>query len=404
MGRGGPEQCAPHPGLQFIRIRPGSWTATGPLGSRHISRVQLLVRSHALNCIEFRNVGRCEASVIGSSDASGYLRPGDHLKLGERVLLACGVRPMWLPELRGYPGFEFGAPDLAGVIGETPQAWEIRRRIALAARESGHVLIRGGSGTGKELAARAIHLLSARGNKPMVARNAATFPETLIDAELFGNTRNYPNPGMPERPGLIGEADGSTLLLDEIGELPHGLQAHLLRVLDGGEYQRLGEASSRRADVRVIAATNRELDCLKHDLVARFKIRVNLPELDARSEDLPLLARHLLKDSGRTLTPEQISRLLRHQYSAGVREFETLLRELALGDDPLADPPDSPKPRRPRSEFPSRSQIEQASIGEDEIRHALREQGGRQERVWRALGLSSRHALRRLMRKYGIEP
>src|SRR5207244_827185 len=81
----------------------------------------------------------------------------------------------------------------------------------------------------------------------LLARNAATFPEALVDAELFGNVRDYPNPGMPERPGLIGASDGGILFLDEIGELPHALQAHLLRVLDGGEYQRLGESRSRRA-------------------------------------------------------------------------------------------------------------------------------------------------------------
>jgi transcriptional regulator with GAF, ATPase, and Fis domain len=106
------------------------------------------------------------------------------------------------------------------------------------------VLLLGESGAGKELAARAIHGLGDRRARPLVARNAATMPETLIGAELFGNVKNFPNPGMPERPGLIGEADRSTLFLDEIGDLPEACQVHLLRVLDdGGECS----GSARRA-------------------------------------------------------------------------------------------------------------------------------------------------------------
>ena len=130
----------------------------------------------------------------------------------------------------------------------------------------------------------------------MSRNGSATLPAGLIDAELFGNVANYPNAGMAERPGLIGEADGSTLFLDEIGELPDALQTHLLRVLDdGGEYQRLGDARRRHADLRLIAATNRPVRQLKHDLAARLRLRVHLPGLNERPEDVPLLARFLLQ-------------------------------------------------------------------------------------------------------------
>src|SRR5690348_15490748 len=132
------------------------------------------------------------------------------------------------------------------------------------ARRPGHVLLTGASGTGKELAARAIHALSKRSGQRLVARNAATLPESLIDAELFGNAKNYPNPGMAERAGLVGQADGSTLFLDEIAELPSSSQAHLLRVLDDGEYHRLGDGLARRSDFRLVAATNRDVSSLKH--------------------------------------------------------------------------------------------------------------------------------------------
>src|SRR6185295_7811651 len=111
-----------------------------------------------------------------------------------------------------------------------------------------------------------------------------------------GNVKNYPNPGMQERPGLIGQAHGGTLFLDEVGELLPELSAHLLRVLDeGGEYQRLGEATPRRADVRLVGATNRETALLKHDFLARLAVRIDLPPFEARREDIPLLARHLLE-------------------------------------------------------------------------------------------------------------
>ncbi len=116
-----------------------------------------------------------------------------------------------------------------------------------------------------------------------------------MDAELFGHAKNYPNQGSPERRGLVGEADGGTLFLDEFAELPASLQAHLLRVLDDGEYHRLGDARARRADLRLIAATNRPEQSLKHDVLARLKARIAVPDFDARREDIPLLVAHLLR-------------------------------------------------------------------------------------------------------------
>src|SRR5262249_47887878 len=117
----------------------------------------------------------------------------------------------------------------------------------------------------------------------------------LLDAELFGHAKNYPNQGMPERLGLIGEADGGTLFLDEFAELPQAHQAHLLRVLDAGEYQRLGEGRRRTSFFRLIAATNRDPASLKHDVLARLILRIETPRLDECRDDIPLLARHLLR-------------------------------------------------------------------------------------------------------------
>ncbi len=131
------------------------------------------------------------------------------------------------------------------------------------------MLLLGESGAGKELAARALHVLSRRPGV-MTSRNAATLPDSRGGRQLFGTPRTEPG-GMPERRGLIGEANGSTLFLDEIGELSQTMQAHLLRVLDhGGEYQRLGDSSRLFSDFRLIAATNRDPSTLKHDFLARL--------------------------------------------------------------------------------------------------------------------------------------
>jgi two-component system nitrogen regulation response regulator GlnG/two-component system response regulator HydG len=172
--------------------------------------------------------------------------------------------------------------------------WNLREAIEFAGPRSAHVLVRGESGTGKELVAAALHRLSGRPG-PLVSRNAATFPETLIDAELFGNAEGYPNPGMRERRGLIGAADRGTLFLDEFAELPAAQQARLLRVFDSGEYHRLGDAAARRADLRVVGATNQPNEAFRKDVLSRFDLTVHLPSLRERSEDIPFLLRHLAK-------------------------------------------------------------------------------------------------------------
>ena len=177
--------------------------------------------------------------------------------------------------------------------------------------------------------------------------NVADVPESLVEAELFGNVKNYPNAGMPARPGLVGEADGSTLFLDEFAEMPEAMQAHLLRFLETQEYRPVGEAKYRHAEVTVIAATNRELSRIKHDILARFPFRIEVPGLEDRREDIPLLVYHLLphkmarRDSsiperffdrgdGRDtprVTIELMAWLVTHSYDTHVRELERLLWE-----------------------------------------------------------------------------
>ena len=335
--------------------RPGWRAPMPPLMTPTISREQLRLQLDEHGALVVTNVGRCSLRHNGQPVDEARVVPGDLLELRGQLLLLCVQRTEYLQppvELVQHP---FGAADGFGLVGESAVMWELREQLAFVGGRSGHVLIQGASGTGKELAARAIHAGSPRHRRPLISRNAATFPESLIDAELFGNVRNYPNQGMPERPGLIGEADGSTLFLDEFGELPPVLQTHLLRVLDQGEYQRLGEARPQRADLRLVAATNRPEEALKHDVLARLKLRIVMPDLNARREDIPLLTRHILRTlltedpalaqrrfSGQMprLSAAFVKSLILHSYTTHYRELEQWLwKSIGEARGPILDTP-----------------------------------------------------------------
>ena len=426
LGRGGarPEDAIARIHLQ--RQRPGGTTMMGPIDSLRISRAQLRLRPRG-GVLEVESVGRCPLLINGVPTARGEAGPGDTFQLENELVFLVTRRLARLRELRSYPkdrDFPFGAADPFGFVGESLAAWELRDALAFAARADGHVLVRGQSGTGKELAAGAIHALSARGSRPMIARNAATFPPGLVDAELYGNVRNYPNPGTAEREGIIGEADGTSLFLDEIGELPVALQAHLLRVLDrGGEYQRLGEARMRRADLRVIAATNRAVEELKHDFAARFTLRLEVPALAARREDIPLLMRHLLRraaagneDVRRSffdapggvpdaaearVAADLVDRLVRHPFPGNTRELEQLLwQALAESRGKSVELTEGVK-RRLVTDEPSGATP--AEIGKEQIEAALTRMAGNVTGAARELGLKNRFVLYRLMKKLGVD-
>jgi two-component system nitrogen regulation response regulator GlnG/two-component system response regulator HydG len=406
--------------LRFFRQRPGILEPAGALLAPGLSRRQLILHP-AGDGFAVERVGRCPVEVNGIEREDAPLVAGDVVSIGRELVLLCVRRPGRLPPLRHAQlgsACGFGEPDRAGILGESPAAWELRDALAFAARADAHVLVVGESGTGKELVARALHELSPRCRRPFVARNAATLPPGLVDAELFGHARNYPNAGMPERHGLVGDADGGTLFLDEIGELGPELQAHLLRLLDdGGDYQRLGDSTQRRASLRVVAATNRGAAALKHDLVARFTATVEVPSLAARREDIPLLARALVLraaqrspdlagrfvvDSGSRpdvrLSGALVAHLLRRAFPGNVRELEAVLwRAIAESGSDALDVPSAVRG--------AGCPVEPAPQGEPapaDIRRAIERAGGSVTRAARALGLSSRFALYRLMRKHGL--
>ncbi len=444
LGRGGPQSQDGAPRLAFHRQRPMGWAMMPPLEGPRISRLQLELTPTEEGQLAVRSIGRCPLLINGMPAAQGLVKAGDTLTLHNALVLFV-VRRRWslevIQSLREAPRFSFGDADAHGIVGESPPVWALRGALAFAAQSGNHVLVRGESGAGKELAARAIHALSRRRAGVFVARNAATFPEGLVDAELFGTARGYPNVGSPERSGLIGEADGGTLFLDEIGELPPHLQAHLLRVLDrDGEYQRLGEPRVRRSDLRVIAATNRPVESLKHDFVARFLISVSVPGLPERREDIPLLLRHLLASAAREspdlterfferrddrlaeprIAPALIEALLRHPYTHHLRELERHMW-IALGSSPdnfltltpdlcavlrpepgdaRTEPRTGPKTDPGRSNSPNPS--DSGSLGRPEIEAALVEAQGSVTTAARILGLKNRFALYRLMKRHGI--
>jgi DNA-binding NtrC family response regulator len=413
VGRGA-GQPGEEPRLLFAPLRPGPPQPPVTLESPTLSRRQLLVRRQGATLVVER-VGKLAMTHNGAAVEQATLVPGDLLQLDRQLLLLCVTRGDGEVRTRGpAPSFAFGAADPEGLVGETPRLWQLRDELAFYARRGGHALLLGPSGSGKELCARALHRLSARAQRPFVARNAATLPEGLIDAELFGNERNYPNPGMRERPGLVGEADGGTLFLDEIGEIPEGLQAHLLRLLDSGEYHRLGSPTARRADLRVVGATNRPAEALKHDVAARLALRIHTPGLDERREDIPLLIRALLErlaasdaalrgeffdEAGPRVDPGLAAALLRHRYTTHLRELEGLLVAAMAGSKQgtieltpgVRERLQARAEAQPVARAPTREEVEAALA-----------RAGTATRAWQELGLSSRDALNRLMKKYGI--
>jgi DNA-binding NtrC family response regulator len=409
--------------VHLVRQRPGSTVEVTKVVSAYLSRRALRLRPQG-DSIRIESVGRRPITQGSAEVTDVVVHEGDVFALKGLFAFMCVRRPDGIPpSLHGTEEgtlHPFGEADAQGIVGESVGAWALRDRIAFVGPRTAHLLITGESGTGKELVARAVHASSGRRGKRLVSRNAATIPSGLVDAELFGNVANYPNVGMPERAGLVGEADGTTLFLDEIAELPFELQSHLLRVLDEGEYQRLGDARRRRSDFRLLAATNRDLDRLRPELLARAGLRVNVPPLGDRREDIPLIARHaarriaaddrelgarFLEDwNGAAGEPrfsaELMVALVKHAYTTHVRELVALLWASFASSrgDALELTPEV----RERMASDAADEPLRAERTRDEVHAALVKHRGVQARAYRELGLPSRHALRRLMKKLGI--
>ncbi len=241
------------------------------------------------------------------------------------------------------------AERLPELVGNAECMIEVSRRVRLVAPRLTPVLIEGPTGTGKELVAEALHRLSARSRKPFVAINCAAIPGELLEAELFGHTRGAFTGAVQGRVGRIEAADGGTLFLDEIGELPLGLQSKLLRFVECGELQRVGDNETVKVDVRIIAATHRPLaqqtttGAFRSDLYYRLAVfLIRTPALADHAEDLPLLVDHFLAKLGREMPVKRIdqgvlAKLAAHNWPGNVRELEHVLERAVIlaGDAPL---------------------------------------------------------------------
>ncbi|QXE92348.1 sigma-54-dependent transcriptional regulator [Geomonas subterranea] len=233
--------------------------------------------------------------------------------------------------------------SFSGMIGKSKEIREVYELIEKVADSMANVLITGESGTGKELAARAIHYNSPRKNASFVAVNCGAIPETLIESELFGHAKGAFTGAIADRPGLFEQAEGGTLFLDEIGELPLQLQAKLLRVLQEREFRRVGGGTSLKADVRIVAASNRNLEeqvregSFREDLFYRLNVvQIRMPSLKERSEDIPALVEHFYKKysiwsgGGDIITPDALRVLFNYPFPGNVRELENLVERCVV--------------------------------------------------------------------------
>jgi DNA-binding NtrC family response regulator len=231
---------------------------------------------------------------------------------------------------------------LPEMVGDSPGMAELARMVRLVAPRSTTVLIQGETGTGKELVARAIHALSARSSKPFLVLNCAAIPEALLEAELFGHTRGAFTGAVQSRTGRIEAANGGTLFLDEIGEMPLALQAKMLRFLESGELQRVGDNEVLRVDVRVVAASHQPLlqrakdHAFRLDLYHRLAVfPVHIPALRDRMADVPALADFILGRLGEEMPVKRLSLaaaecLMEHDWPGNVRELAHVLERAAI--------------------------------------------------------------------------
>jgi transcriptional regulator with GAF, ATPase, and Fis domain len=307
------------------------------------------------------------------------------------------------------------------MIGESARMREVYQFVAKAAPANSTVLIRGESGTGKELVARAIHLNSSRSQSPFVAINCAVLSETLLESELFGHEKGAFTGAIAQKKGKLEVANGGTVFLDELAELAPTLQAKLLRVLQEREFERVGGTRAIKVDIRLIAATNQDLDktikggTFREDLYYRLNVlSLTMPPLRERREDIPLLAGYfalrISKNAGRSvkgISPEARKCLVQYDWPGNVRELENAIeRAVVLGTTELIQPEDLPETLLEKEAVPGVQVTEYHQAIKETKRQlvlkAFQEAGGNYAQAARSLGMHPNN-LHRLIRNLDLK-
>lgn len=312
--------------------------------------------------------------------------------------------------------------QFANIIGKSKPMQDLFALISKVATSRTTVLVQGKSGTGKELVAKALHYNSPRRHRPLVTVNCSAIPKDLLESELFGHVRGAFTGAIAHKRGLFEEADGGSLFLDEIGDLTPELQVKLLRVLQEREVKRVGDTQNHPVDVRLIAATNRDLaqavkeGAFREDLYYRLNvIPIVIPELKERPEDIPLLATHFLlmftkeaKAPIEGISKEAMRLLLEYDWPGNVRELENAIeRAVILGRGPQLLPEDLPEPLRARQverrREPNPGQPTLEELEREYITAILQETGWHRLKAAQILGID-RRTLYRKIRTYGLHP
>jgi DNA-binding NtrC family response regulator len=330
-------------------------------------------------------------------------------KAYEKVQLARRER-QWVAQL-GYESERYR------LVGSSPGLKRVVQMIEKVAATDSTVLVRGASGTGKELVARALHYNSPRRQRPLVTINCAALQETLLESELFGHEKGSFTGATQAKQGLIEVAEGGTLFIDEIAEMAPGLQAKLLRVLENGHFRRVGSTDEIHADVRIVAATNKNLEDeqkagrFREDLYYRLNVvAIRLPLLKERPEDIPELVEHFLKTRPVgprpfTVEPDALRALCRYEWPGNVRELANVLeRAQILAENNTITLDDLPENLVESSAAGPPVDSHPMHLREVERRHiveVLRQEKGNKVHTARALGIS-RRALYRLLNKHHI--
>jgi DNA-binding NtrC family response regulator len=362
--------------------------------------------------LEWRNPSGREVLVSGRGGSEELVerRSGGHLALYAenldptlRALFALAARDFQPPAMAA----ERRPLRVSGILGSSNCLMQALERLERLAETDLTVLIEGETGTGKELAARQLHRLSRRSSRPLVPINCAALSDSLLLSDLFGHVRGAFTGADRDRAGVFEAAAGGTVLLDEIGDLPLTAQGKLLRVLQEGEVRRVGESLPRKLDVRVLAATHRDLGAMvekgtyRQDLYYRLKVSaLTLPPLRDREGDVLQLAEHFMSHSGQRLTPAARHRLLQYPWPGNVRELRNVLQvATALSRNGVVDDLELPRATR-QGGVGYHAQVEELRCRL--VREALTASDGHRARAARRLGVS-RQALSYLVKRFGLD-